>query len=513
MKETKIVTFENAPVFFDTIRRDGKKLVHCHGTFDLLHSGHICHLRESKELGDVLVVTVTGEKYVNKGPGRPFVNEDVRVKSLAELSCVDYIVLVPHADAVEAIECVRPHIYCKGKEYEDVSNDVTGNIEHDVMTVRKHDGEVRYLGSNVMSSTRILNNHFEVHPAEMKRFCKGLSEKYTLSDFKEAINGFSGVRVAVIGDLIFDKYSYLKVQGLTSKNRIISGRFIEEDMQGGGALAVYRHLKEFTEEVKLVSLVGTEGWVDGALRGYIEEKDDYVVRDEDFTTIVKQRFMERGQGVGDGISKLFSVNYLDPEEAEFGAIERVEKRMREVLSECDVVLLLDFGHGLFTDSVRTLIQNEAPFLAVNCQTNSSNFGYNIIDRRYRRADCFSLDEQEILLAEGSKRIDFKRSISRLVDHFGAKYGWLTRGGISTLGVKPGHAVVECPVLEQGCIDTVGAGDAFFSVASLAAYKGYPIDLATFIGQLGGAQAVKIVGNTECIKKSTLLKSGVSLLNY
>ena len=63
------------------------------------------------------------------------------------------------------------------------------------------------------------------------------------------------------------------------------------------------------------------------------------------------------------------------------------------------------------------------------------------------------------------------------------------------------------------VDTVGAGDAFFSVASLAAAKGLPADLATFLGQLAGAQAVKIVGNRTPISKQALVKSGMSLLNF
>ena len=82
----------------------------CHGTFDLIHPGHIVHFEEARALGDALVVTITGEKFVNKGPGRPYFNDQLRSRWLAALECVDHVVVVPHAAAVEAILAMRPEI-------------------------------------------------------------------------------------------------------------------------------------------------------------------------------------------------------------------------------------------------------------------------------------------------------------------------------------------------------------------------------------------------------------------
>ena len=73
----------------------GKKIIQCHGTFDLIHPGHIVHFQEAKALGDILIVTITAENYVNKGPGRPFFNDELRVLSLCNLEVVDYVCLVP----------------------------------------------------------------------------------------------------------------------------------------------------------------------------------------------------------------------------------------------------------------------------------------------------------------------------------------------------------------------------------------------------------------------------------
>ena len=64
-------------------RKSGKKIVHCHGVFDLLHIGHIRHYEQAKQLGDLLVVTLTGDQYVNKGPNRPAFPQDLRAEAIA----------------------------------------------------------------------------------------------------------------------------------------------------------------------------------------------------------------------------------------------------------------------------------------------------------------------------------------------------------------------------------------------------------------------------------------------
>jgi rfaE bifunctional protein nucleotidyltransferase chain/domain len=511
MSQEKHISFEQAPARFEALRREGKRIVHCHGTFDLVHPGHIVHLEEARKLGDVLAVTVTDEKHVNKGPGRPFFNDSLRARTLAALACVDYVVLIPHAAAVEAIEAVKPHVYCKGLEYTDAANDVTGNIHDDVATVQKHGGEVRYLGEVVFSSTRLLNRHFETNNPAVAAFCGDLAARVSPADLADVVNDFSGLRVLVVGDTIFDKYSFVKVQGLTSKNRIISGRYLEEEVQAGGALAVYRHIKQFTPQVRLVSLLGGEHWLEPTLRKYLPPEDDATVRDEDFVSIIKQRFVEP-VSEGKDLSKLFSVNFINADPPAPSVIDRVLGGLETEIKNSDLVVLADFGHGLMQQAVRDFLQDSGVFLALNCQTNSNNHGFNIISRQYRHADVFSLDEQELLLSCGHRHVDFNAELVRLRANLGARAGWLTRGAIKTLGVGTNGQSAACPPLGDDITDTIGAGDAFFSVMALAAFRDLPVDLTTFLGQLAGAQAVKIVGNREPISKPVLLKSGMSLLN-
>ena len=512
MPVPKIIPFATAPAFFKTLRARGQRLVQSHGIFDLIHPGHVCHLEEARGLGEALVVTLTADKFVNKGPGRPYFNQQLRAKSLAALACVDYVVTVPFTGALEAIECVRPDIYCKGKEYADPDFDTEGNLPGEIRAVKKLGGQVRFIGSIKYSSTKLLNRHFDHLSTPVKAFCESLAGRCTRRQFVEAVESFTSLDVLVVGDTIFDRYSYLKVQGLTSKNKIISGRFLREETQTGGALAVFRHVKQFTRRVQYFSLVGTESWAAAALRQHVASAQDLTVREPGFTTIIKQRFVEP-LVEGAEMSKLFSVNYLAAAPPSEKVLARLEKKLLSEIRKADVVLVADFGHGLMQPRLRELVQDRASLLALNCQTNSNNHGFNVITRQYQRADVFTLDEQEMMLSAGRRQLDFAQELAALKKKFRSSYAWLTRGSVETIGLRDREPACLCPPLERDVVDTIGAGDAFLSVAALAAAKRLPVDLATFLGQLAGAQAVKIVGNAEPISKTTLLKSGMSLLNF
>ena len=69
--KNKIISIDEAKKLFSQLRSKGNKIVQCHGVFDLLHVGHLKHFREARTFGDILVVTITPDEFVNKGPGRP----------------------------------------------------------------------------------------------------------------------------------------------------------------------------------------------------------------------------------------------------------------------------------------------------------------------------------------------------------------------------------------------------------------------------------------------------------
>ena len=104
----KIVSIKTLSKTISKLKTQGKKVVLCHGVFDLLHIGHINHFEEAKKFGDILIVSVTTDKYVNKGPGRPAFPEQERLKSLSALKVIDYVVLSKYPTATNIIKELRP---------------------------------------------------------------------------------------------------------------------------------------------------------------------------------------------------------------------------------------------------------------------------------------------------------------------------------------------------------------------------------------------------------------------
>ena len=156
------------------------KIVHCHGVFDLLHIGHIRHFKEAKQLGDVLIVTLTSDRYVNKGPDRPVFTEQLRSEAIASVEVVDYVVVTEYPTAVETINILKPDFYVKGKEYAVDSDDLTGKIVDEREAVEAHGGQVVFTDDIVFSSSNLLNLHFSKFPKSTQEFIREFKDQYSV---------------------------------------------------------------------------------------------------------------------------------------------------------------------------------------------------------------------------------------------------------------------------------------------------------------------------------------------
>ena len=72
------------------LEKEGKTIALCHGVFDLVHPGHIIHLQQAKQMADILVVSITAAEFVRKGPGRPYFNDEMRLKVLEALALTHF---------------------------------------------------------------------------------------------------------------------------------------------------------------------------------------------------------------------------------------------------------------------------------------------------------------------------------------------------------------------------------------------------------------------------------------
>ena len=154
----KILELEELAKKIEVLKSEGKKIVLCHGCFDLMHPGHIKYFQAAKKMGDVLVVTVSPDIYVDKGDGRPVFNQTLRAESIAALECVDYVAINRWPTAVETLRLLRPNIYVKGQEFEN-KEDKTGKLQQEQEVLVEIGAEMRYTHEIIFSSTKLLNQY------------------------------------------------------------------------------------------------------------------------------------------------------------------------------------------------------------------------------------------------------------------------------------------------------------------------------------------------------------------
>lgn len=492
------------------LKNEGKTIALCHGVFDLVHPGHIIHLEQAKTMADVLVVSITAAKYVRKGPGRPYFDDEMRMKFLSAIECIDYVMLSMGYTVDDIIENVEPDIYVKGEEYTKSEDDITGKIAEEAALVERHGGRLGFTTGQTFSSTKLINTAMSGLSDEVTHYMKDFISRHTMQEIRDFADKAAKLKVLVVGDVIIDKYTYCSVQGIMSKDTGYSARLSHSEEYLGGAVAISRHLVSFTDDVTLMSIIGDEEEM--RLKLFDELADSVQLKltySSTFPTIIKHRYLTRNEK-REEYRKIFAINNI-PEKVQYEetAYANFKDKLREKIADYDVVFLCDFGHGVVDRETIDIIQENAKYLVLNCQTNSTNKGLNVITK-YSRADVFVLDQQELKLAYPESVMDEELSLEKLAEHLKGD-GWLTRGSKGAYGIYDGK-IQECPAFTLNVKDTVGAGDAFFAVAGIFTAAGASVEAGTFLGNIGGALGVNIVGNKEAIEKVNVLKFANTLMN-
>lgn len=493
-----------------TLRAENKTIALCHGVFDLVHPGHMIHFEQAGKMADVLVVSITAAEYVRKGPGRPYFGDEMRLRFLSAIEYIDYVLLSQGYTVDDIIEAVEPDIYVKGSEYADEAADITGKIKEERELVERHGGRIQYTSGQVYSSTKLINTAMSGLSEEVRHYMDDFKARHSMEEILKYAQNAEKLKVLVVGDVIVDRYTYCSVQGLMSKDMGYSTRLKSTEEYLGGAVAVARHLAGFSNDVTLMSIIGSEEEI--RLKLFDEVSDHIQLKltySSEFPTIVKHRYLTQN-AKREEYKKIFAITNI-PEKMRFDdeAMRKFKDKLQEKIETYDVVFLCDFGNGLVDDEIKDIVQEGAKYLALNCQTNSSNHGLNIITK-YSRADVFTLDQGELKLAYPSLAGDEDRALKKLTGHLGGR-GWLTRGSLGAQGIEDDEIDV-CPAFTLTVKDTVGAGDAFFSMAGIFSAAGAPMEIGTFMGNIGGALGANIVGNKEAVEKVNVLKYAGTLLN-
>ncbi len=502
----KVKNLEELAELLSSFRAEGKKIVLCHGVFDLLHIGHIRHFEQAKRLGDTLVVTVTPDRYVNKGPHRPAFTEDFRAEAIAALDCVDYVAINKWPTAVETIALLKPDIYAKGADYKDAQKDYTGKIVDEEAAIKSVGGEIAFTEDITFSSSSLINKYLPVFPEEVSEYLAGFSERYPLDDILRYLENARPLKVLAVGEAIIDEYQYCESIGKSAKEPILATRYLSTEKFAGGMLAVSNHVANFCDNVGLLTFLGTEDTQEDFVRQHVKSNVEKVfLYKENSPTIVKRRFIESYL-----MTKLFEVYVINDEEISKTESQTLCGKLRDILPKYDMVIVVDYGHGMLTGDSIDVLCSQARFLAVNTQANAGNRGFNTISK-YPRADYVCIAEHEIRLEYRNQRGDIRDMLLDVSQNLGCGRVVVTRGNRGCLGYNKEEGFFEVPAFAHQVVDRVGIGDAFLSLTSLCVAQNAPMEIVGFIGNVVGAEAVATVGNRTPIERASLFKHIASLL--
>ncbi|MEW6087939.1 MAG: PfkB family carbohydrate kinase [bacterium] len=506
-QHSKIKTIRDLGIILEDLRKKGKKIVHCHGCFDLLHPGHIKHFQAAKRKGDILVVTLTKDEYVNKGPGRPIFNHHLRADSIAALECVDYVAINEWPAATEAIKIIKPDLYVKGSDYSNKDGDITGKIYEEEEAVKSVGGMLHFTDEASFSSTSLINMFLSPYPQEAREFFHNFRKRYSADNIIERIKSVKKLKVLIVGDIIIDEYHYCVGMGKSQKDYIIATKFLNAEVFAGGVLAAANHIAGFCEDVTLLSCIGLKNNYNDFITSHLKPniKQVFYFR-KDVPTVVKRRFVDPSF-----VTKLFEICFLEdlmpmPKEIEDDICDNINKTIKNY----DMVLVTDFGHGMVTPKITKLLSEKAKFFAVNVQTNSANLGFNLITK-VNKADFICIDEPEARLACHDKTSNIERLIVDLSKKTNCDKIIITRGHKGSLAYSEKEGFCEIPVFSKDVVDRIGAGDAFFSIAAPCACNNSPMDITGFVGNAVGALKVLIVGNRSSVEPIPLFKYITTLL--
>ena len=485
----------------------GKKIVLCHGVFDLLHVGHIKHFKEAKKFGNILIVTLTPDMYVNKGPGRPAFNEKLRLEGIASLESVDYVALNTTPTAVNVIKKIRPNIYCKGPDYKNHANDISGQIKNEINSIKEIRGKIIYTNDITFSSTKLINQYGSTNTDLQKKIIEKVKKYYTFPQIKKLIDNFKKIKVLVIGETIIDQYSFTEALGKSGKEPVLVLRDINTEEYLGGAAAISRHLSSFCNKITLLSMIGEKKEYLNHIKKKLPKNINFkYITKKNSPTIVKKRFLDQLSN-----NKIIGVYKINDDSLSSKEEKLFSKILKKITSNYDLVIVSDYGHGFISKKSANLICKFSKFLALNAQVNAANVGFHSM-RNYKNTDCVIINEKEIRHELRDKNSKIEILMKKLSTEQSIKNLVVTRGTSgSLLYDKKNNKFNLCDAYAKTAVDKIGAGDAMLSIIALCLRCKLKKELVLLIASLAAAQSVKTIGNKESINKTQIVKSLQSII--
>ncbi len=508
MKKKILSDLNEARSVIKNLKKNKKKIIHCHGVFDVIHLGHINHFKKSKSLGNILIVSVTSDEYVNKGPNRPIFSLDVRMELLSNLEFIDYVCPSFHKSAVPAINSIKPNIYCKGRDYKDNNSDISGQIKQETKSLKSFGGKIFYTEDEILSSSKIINQSGLKLNTAQKKYLDSVTRKIkNKSEVHKIIESYKNLKVLVIGESIIDEYTKSEALGKSGKEPVLVLRDLSSKKFLGGALAIANNLASFSNQVSLFSYIGEKKEFLPLIKKKLNRKivTKFILK-KNAKTILKKRFIDNVNN-----QKIFGVYSIDDQNLTNIEEKNFQTKLKKEIKRHDIVIVSDYGHGLISKSTAKIIVQNSKFVAINAQLNAANVGHHTISM-YKNADLVIINENEMRHELRNKVDKLDILLKELSKKLNSKHTVVTSGseGVKILGKKNSN-IVKCPAFGTKVIDKVGTGDTMLVALALSFYKKNNIYFSMLLASLAAAQNIEFMANSKTINRLNLIKSIQSYL--
>ncbi|MGP1347819.1 MAG: PfkB family carbohydrate kinase [Phycisphaerales bacterium] len=516
----KILTRDELGVLRAEARERGRTVVQCHGCFDIVHPGHIRHLRFAKQQGDILLVSITADPLVNKGAGRPLFNADLRAENLAALDCVDWVFVNPEPTAEALLDLTRPDVYIKGREYE--SND-DPRFAAERRAVESHSGRVVFSSGDIVFSSSALIRALEsdtTHRAEhgtdpRLATLRQLAASHDLSSptLRDIIARIRGKRAVIVGEPIVDTYVSCDRPGVSSDAPCLSLKPIDEVRFDGGAGVIARHAAALGATPVLITALPAHDHAAQAMRRRLEDRGIEVRAVRSNAPLPeKQRYTV-------GTEKVFKLDLARDMALDAEAHDALHELVADAClttSHADATILADFGLGLLTR--RTVERLCATLRDRHGVLAGDVSGHRASLLAMKHADLLMPAESELRAAIGDHESSLNAVVWRLVEATSATAVCATMGEEgatlfqrravafdATDGWRSWLAADHVPTLATHRVDPLGCGDAMLATATLALSAGATHAQSVFLGAVAAAIHAERIGNTPVTSDDLLAR--------
>lgn len=465
-----------------------KRVIMCHGVFDVVHPGHIRHLLYAKSKADVLIASITADRHITKGAHRPHVPQDLRAVNLAAFEVVDYVVIDKNATPLENIRLIEPDYFAKGFEY--TATGMPAKTAEEAEAISAYGGEIIFTPGDIVYSS---SNLIDLAPPSIKlEKLQILMERngITFDKLRRTLDAMEGYRVHVVGDTIVDSYTHCAMVGGNTKTPTMSVLFERKVDYVGGAGIVAKHLAAAGGRVTFSTVLGEDSYRDFViddLRG--ADIEVQAVIDRSRPTVNKNAIVVGGY-------RLLKVDTLDNRSISDQILEDITRSVRDVPT--DAVVFSDFRHGLFNRrTIPQLVQAlpDGCFRVADSQV-ASRWG-NITD--FQGFDLITPNEREARFALGDQDSGIRPLASNLYDAARCRLLILKLGERGVLACcSADHESLDSFFVIDSfvdrLVDAVGAGDALLAYATLAMLAARDPGIATILGSMAAAVECECDGN-------------------